>query len=112
MSDFRRLIPNDVAKANVRTYFAVESFLRSRRMLKHKQPNQRGWLAVRCPWSWSHALGAYNKAAIREPRQENEWGGTFKCWECEGKGWAQLVEWVANQAGDDLAEHTREALRQ
>lgn len=77
----------------------VVAALREAGLLKRDQPDLGGWIPIRCPWTDGHTNKADNGAAIREPAEENNWTGAFKCHHghCEGRGWRELTDYLAEE---------------
>jgi hypothetical protein len=95
-----------VGKAeSIRAFVAVRQALREAGMVKREEPDVSGWLNVYCPWTDGHTDRADNGAAIREPAEENGWGGGFKCFHgsCAGRGWKDLTEWLSENQEEVLA---------
>lgn len=89
---------------SIRAFVAVRQALRDSGMLKRSEPDMAGWQDIVCPWTANHTGGVNNGAAIREPAEENGCVGAFRCHHgtCEGKGWAALTQWLAENQGDVL----------
>lgn len=85
----------------IRAFVAVRQALRSAGMLKGEEPDMAGWQGIVCPWTDGHTGGADNGAGIREPADENGWAGAFRCHHggCEGRGWRELTDWLAENQG-------------
>lgn len=100
-----RAIPKDVALSRVRAFDTVFSYLDRSGLLKRSKPDLSGWTEMTCPWVDDHTGAADTGAAVREPMPENSFYGAFRCHHghCISKGWAELTEWVADQAIDRLA---------
>lgn len=81
----------------IRFFVQVRQALRDSGMLKREVADLAGWQDIVCPWTAGHTGGADNGAAIREPAEENGWTGAFRCHHgtCEGRGWRELTEWLA-----------------
>lgn len=93
------------AKAErIRAFIRIRADLRSAGMLKREEPDLSGWIPVHCPWTGEHSGGADNGAAIREPANENEWFGAFRCHHghCEGRGLRDLTSWIAEEQAEIL----------
>lgn len=90
----------------LRAFGNVQNELRLAGMLKDEEPNMDGWQAIHCPWRANHTAEADNGAGIRMPADENGWVGAFRCHHasCEGKGWRDLTEWLAEQQLDVLTD--------
>lgn len=80
----------------MRAFLYVRKTLLAAGMLKSDDVNMSGWQDVRCPWTEHHTGGADNGAAIREPEEENEYYGAFRCHHghCLSKGWRELTDWI------------------
>jgi len=89
-----------------RAYATTFRFLDRRAMLKRDEPDPSGWTEMTCPWIDGHTNGVDTGAAIREPAEENDYYGAFRCHHghCIDKGWAELTEWVNDLAAEELAE--------
>jgi len=93
------------AKAErIRAFVEVRSALRSAGMIKREEADYSGWIQTQCPWVHNHTGGVDNGAAIRLPEAENEWHGAFRCHHggCDGKGWRELTDWVAEEQAEIL----------
>lgn len=88
----------------MRLFVEVRRMLRSAGMLKRAEPNMAGWTDIHCPWTGHHTGGADSGAAIREPDDDNEWFGAFRCHHghCIGKGWRDLTEWTTEEVAEVL----------
>lgn len=88
----------------IRAFVAVRSALRAAGMLKGEEPDMAGWQGIVCPWTEEHTGGVDNGAGIREPAEENAWVGAFRCHHggCEGRGWRELTDWLAENQGQIL----------
>jgi len=97
-------LPTEEAVERNRMYAATYKFLDQRNMLKRAEPDPSGWVEMSCPWVGDHTAAADTGAAIREPAPENEYYGAFRCHHghCADKGWAEVTEWVAELAGEEL----------
>jgi len=89
-------IINSVKAERIRAWGAARASLRSAAMLKKEEPDYSGWIQIVCPWTEDHSDRADTGAAIRVPAEENEWYGGFRCHHghCEGKGWADMTQWL------------------
>lgn len=89
-----------------RAYAGTFRFLERRAMLKRDEPDPSGWTEMTCPWIDGHTNGVDTGAAIREPAEENEYYGAFRCHHghCIDKGWSDLTEWVSDLAAEELNE--------
>lgn len=98
-----KLLTEDAVERN-KMYAAAYRWLDQRNMLKRAEPDPSGWTEMRCPWVDEHTGRADTGAAIREPAPENEYYGAFRCHHghCIDKGWADLTEWVAEAAVEEL----------
>lgn len=88
----------------MKAFVLVRQALRGAGMLKGDGPDLSGWQNVVCPWTDEHTDHADNGAAIREPAEENDWLGAFRCHHgnCEGRGWKALTDWLADHQSDVL----------
>lgn len=111
--EFKVSLPNEQREQRTRAYVIVRGWLRENGLLKRERSDVGGWTEVHCPWKDEHTAGADTGAAIREPAAENEYHGAFKCHHghCDGRGWAELTEWIADQAAVRVAEANRDAPR-
>lgn len=107
-----KLLTHDAIERN-RAFTSIYKFLRSRNMLKRPNPDPSGWTEMRCPWTEHHTGAADTGAAIREPADENDYYGAFRCHHghCLDKGWAELTEWVNETAAEALDEANAQAAR-
>lgn len=98
-----KLVTEEAIERN-RAFATLYTFLRARGMLKRAQPDPSGWTEMHCPWTEHHTGGADTGAAIREPADENDYYGAFRCHHghCLDKGWAELTEWINDTAADEL----------
>ena len=89
-----------------RAYAGTFRFLERRAMLKRDEPDPSGWTEMTCPWIDGHTNGVDTGAAIREPAEENEYYGAFRCHHghCIDKGWSDLTEYVNDLAAEELNE--------
>lgn len=87
-------------------FLAAYKFLQQRRMLKKNEPDPSGWTEMTCPWVDTHTGGADTGAAVREPASENDYYGAFRCHHghCIDKGWAELTDWINEEAAESLNE--------
>lgn len=83
----------------IRGFIAVRRLLRAAGMIKREEEDYSGWIQISCPWLELHSDRADTGAAIRLPREENEWFGAFRCHHghCEGKGWRELTDWITSE---------------
>lgn len=88
----------------MRAFVEVRASMRSASMLKSEVADYSDWIPVVCPWTGNHTGGVDNGAAIRLPNPENEWFGAFRCHHggCDGKGWRELTDWLADEQGEIL----------
>lgn len=100
----REQLATEVAITRNRAFEAIYRFLDQRAMLKRRQPDASGWTEITCPWVDDHTGGADTGAAVREPAEENDYYGSFRCHHghCVDKGWAELTEWVNEEAAQSL----------
>lgn len=97
--------------ANIRAFIAVRSALRAAGMLKRERADLEGWIDVRCPWVGNHTARADTGSSIREPAEENGWGGAYRCHHasCADKGWRELTDWLAEEQEAVLAMVNQQA---
>lgn len=107
-----KLITSEAIERN-RAFSNIYIFLRGQGMLKRASPDPSGWTEMRCPWTEEHTGSADTGAAIREPADENDYYGAFRCHHghCIDKGWAELLEWVGETAAAQLDEANDAAIR-
>lgn len=98
----KKLVPEEAIERN-RHFALVYKYLRDNDALKRESPDLSGWTEMTCPWVDDHTGRADTGAAIREPSEENEWFGAFRCHHghCADKGWRDLSDYVA----DEIAEY-------
>lgn len=102
-----------VGKADgIRIFVSVRQALRDAGMLKRSEPDMAGWQDIVCPWTAGHTGAADNGAAIREPAEENDWIGAFRCHHgsCEGRGWRDLTDWLAENQSEIIEAINNNAL--
>jgi hypothetical protein len=89
---------------NIRAFIRVRQALSMAGMVKSEKTDMAGWFPVKCPWTTEHTGAADNGAAVRIPHDDNQFFGGFKCHHgaCEGRGWRELTEWLAEEQGDVL----------
>jgi hypothetical protein len=99
----QKLVTEDAIERN-RNFAAMFKFLQSHKMLKREEPDASGWVEMTCPWVEDHTNRVDNGAAIREPAEENDFWGAFRCFHghCMDKGWSDLTDWIAEQAAEEL----------
>lgn len=99
-----KFIPNDVAKARIKLFCTVETFLSRRKMFKRGSYDPSGWREIHCPWKDEHTNSADTGAAIREPRAENQYYGAFRCHHGShvDKHWQDLTDWMAEIATEEV----------
>ena len=87
-----------------RNFTITYKWLEKHGMIKKDEPDISGWHEATCPWIDTHTAGADTGSAIREPAEENEYYGAWRCHHghCHDKGFAELQEWIANQAEEEL----------
>lgn len=92
-----------------RAFTGVYKFLHTRKMLKRADPDPSGWTEMHCPWRGEHSTGADTGAAIREPAEENDWYGAFRCHHghCADRGWRDLTDWMNDLAAEELENAAR-----
>lgn len=90
---------------NIRHFIATRAELRAAGMLKKDAADMAGWADVKCPWTHEHTGSMDNGAAIRIPDADNSWFGAFRCHHgaCDGRGWRELTEWLA-QSHEEVLE--------
>jgi hypothetical protein len=100
----RDKLPTEDALERNRMFQDVYRWLDQRNLLKRHEPDPSGWTEMRCPWVSEHTAGADTGAAIREPAQENDWYGAFRCHHghCAARGWSALTEWMAEESVEEL----------
>jgi hypothetical protein len=105
-----KLLTEEAVERN-RAFLGAYKFLDDRGMLKRHEPDRSGWTEMRCPWVDTHSGRADNGAALREPAPENEHYGAFRCHHghCVDRGWAELTDWITEQALDELDAAARGA---
>ena len=103
-----KLLTEDALERN-RAFLGAYKFLDDRGMLKRHEPDRSGWTEMRCPWLDDHTGRADNGAALREPAPENEHYGAFRCHHghCIDKGWAELTDWINDEALEELEHAAR-----
>jgi hypothetical protein len=99
--------------ANIRAFVDVRNALREAGMIKRDAPDMAGWSDVRCPWTHEHTGQKDNGAALRLPDADNQWYGGFKCHHgsCDGRGWRELTQWLAEEQADVLEMTNKYALK-
>lgn len=104
-------MPTEKALERNQAFLATYKFLEQRGMLKRREPDLSGWTECTCPWVGDHTGAADNGAAIREPAEENFWGGSFRCHHGShlGRGLRELTEWINEQAVDELDKINKDA---
>jgi hypothetical protein len=107
----RAKLRSEVAIERNRAFLTVYGWMEQRGMLKRGEPDLSGWTEIECPFRDDHTARADNGAAIREPSDENDFYGAFRCHHghCAGKGWRELTEWIAEQSSDELDAINRAA---
>lgn len=95
---------SSAAQERNRAFLSAYKFLEQRELLKKDEPDPSGWIEMTCPFIEEHTGGADTGAAIREPAPENEYYGAFRCHHghCIDKGWADLTDWINEQAIEEL----------
>jgi len=101
----RPLPPRSALRARVDAYYVVEEFLRLHGMLKRNRPDLSGWIEISCPWRNEHTGGIDNGAAIREPHEDNQFFGAYRCHHSHGveKTWPVLTQWIDDLAAEELS---------
>jgi RepB DNA-primase N-terminal domain len=109
LAESRRYFPKELPEdesitMRLEAFRSVRENLMSCGMIKDRRPDLSGWMNIRCPWTDKHSGGADNGASIRVPSRENDFYGGFRCHHghCQGKGWRDLTEWVAEADADIL----------
>lgn len=87
--------------ANIRAFIDVRNALKDAGMMKRDAPDIAGWTEMRCPWTLEHTGAKDNGAALRIPDADNRFFGGFKCHHgnCGERGWRELTDWLAEEAG-------------
>lgn len=100
----RERLTSEDALARNAAFADAYKFLGQRGMLKRREPDPSGWTEMSCPWVGEHTGGADTGAAVREPSPENDYYGAFRCHHghCADRGWADLTDWIAELAGEEL----------
>lgn len=103
--ELREKLVADVAIERNRAFGHIYRWLSHHGMLKRDEPDASNWTEMTCPWVDGHTGGADTGAAVAEPSDENGWYGGWKCHHgsCVDRGWAELTEWVGEQAAEALA---------
>lgn len=98
-----RLLTEQAIERNA-AYAAAYKWLEQRGQLKRHEPDASGWTEMTCPWVGDHTGGADTGAAIREPADENDYYGAFRCHHghCIDKGWAEMTDWIAEASAEEL----------
>lgn len=96
---------------SIRAFIGVRQALRDAGMLKREEADLSGWQDITCPWVGEHTDSADNGAAIREPAEENDYIGAFRCHHGshEGRGWRELTEWLSENQEIVLANVNQKA---
>ena len=99
----RRLLTEEALERN-KGFEAVHRWLGARGMFKRPHPDASGWTEMSCPWREEHTGAADTGAALREPAEENEYYGAFRCHHghCADRGFSDLSEWIADCAAEEL----------
>lgn len=97
-------VSSETVRHRAEMFAAAVRWLRIHEMLKREEANVYGWVPVVCPWAAHHTGQVDTGAAIRLPSQENGFYGAFRCHHghCEGKGWAALTDWIAEESAEQL----------
>lgn len=95
---------SSVALERNNAFLAAYTWLEQHGVLKRDEPDLSGWTEMTCPWVEDHTGGADTGAAIREPSEENDFYGAFRCHHghCVDKGWRELTEWINDSAVEEL----------
>jgi hypothetical protein len=104
-----RLASEEAIERN-RLFLEAYNFLHQRGMLKRADPDRSGWIEITCPWVDHHTHGVDNGAAIREPAEENQYYGAFRCHHghCIDKGWAEMQDWINDLAIEEIEAANRQ----
>lgn len=99
-----RLLTEEALERN-RAFGIAYGWLQQRGLFKRSTPDTSGWTEMSCPWVDDHTGAADTGAAIRDPAAENEYHGAFRCHHghCADRGWADLTDWIAECAAEELA---------
>ena len=100
----RAHLPTEEALQRNQMFAAAFRWLDLHNMLKRHEPDPSGWIEAVCPWIDEHTGRANSGFAIREPAPENGYFGAARCHHghCADKGWAELTEWIAERAAEEL----------
>lgn len=95
---------SEVAQERNRAFADVYKWLSTHRMLKREEPDPSGWTEMTCPWVGEHTGGADTGAALREPAEENDYYGAFRCHHghCADRGWADMTDWINDLIAEEL----------
>lgn len=87
-----------------RMFESAHKWLDMHNCLKRSEPDPSGWTEMTCPWVGDHTAQANTGAAIREPSEENDFYGAFRCHHghCADRGWSDLTDWINEQAIEQL----------
>jgi hypothetical protein len=93
---------SEVAEERCAAYATTHKWLALNACLKREEPDPSGWTEMRCPWVGDHTAAADTGAAIREPADENDYYGAFRCHHghCADKGWSDLTDWIQDQIAE------------
>ena len=69
------------------------------RTLDRVRSRGRGWVDILCPWVADHTDRGETGTAVAMPDKSNGYMGGFRCHHghCEGRGWGDLEDWVAER---------------
>jgi len=98
------IVEPGVARDRMEAFKVVRQWLYERDMLRRFNPDLGGWIEGTCPWIGNHTDSADTGFAIRVPAADNGYYGAARCHHghCEGKGWRELTEWIANAVAEEL----------
>ena len=96
---------------SIQYFVRVRAAARASGILKDEDPDPAGWQRVRCPWVDEHTDARDDGAAIREPAEENEWTGAFRCHHagCAHRGWRDFSDVFAQTDEMTLAAANQSA---
>lgn len=102
----RARVPDSSAEERIAAWEAIFRWLEANDMMKRHEPDAGGWYEMTCPWVEDHTGAMDNGAALRWPDIENGFHGGFRCHHGShlGRGWAELCEWVAERAAEQLED--------
>jgi hypothetical protein len=105
----RRCVPRSLAANRIDEFKLVEKELHRLGMVRGVPRDDK--LDIHCPWEGEHSQPKETGAAILAPGADNNWSGGFKCHHgsCEGRGWRDLTDWLADEHAEVLAQINRTA---